>query len=208
MNNQTAYNEWSATYDSVENKTRDLEAKALREMVSGENLDVLEIGCGTGKNTEFLQASAKTVIGADFSEEMLKIAKTKITAGNVEFRRMDLRENWDFADESFDLITCSLVLEHIENLRFVFAEAARILRENGKFYFGELHPFKQYQGSKARFETGEGTFELECFVHNVSEYFATAKKNNLKCVGIKEWFDDENETNIPRLLTMIFEKTK
>lgn len=208
MNNQTAYNEWSATYDSVENKTRDLEAKALREMISGENADVLEIGCGTGKNTEFLRTVAKHLIGADFSEEMLEIAKTKIVSETVEFRRMDLRENWDFADESFDLITCSLALEHIENLDFVFAEAARVLRENGKFYFGELHPFKQYQGSKARFETGEGVFELECFVHNVSEYFAAAKKNDLSCVEIKEWFDDESETNIPRLLTMIFEKTK
>lgn len=208
MNNQTAYNEWSATYDSVENKTRDLEAKALREMISTENLDVLEIGCGTGKNTKFLLSSAKTVIGADFSVEMLEIAKAKITAENVEFRQMDLRENWDFADESFDLITCSLALEHIENLRFVFAEAARVLRENGKFYFGELHPFKQYQGSKARFETGEGVFELECFVHNISEYFVAAKKNGLRCVEIKEWFDDGDETGIQRLLTMIFEKTK
>lgn len=208
MNNKEAYNEWSVTYDSVENKTRDLEAKALRERISGENLDVLEIGCGTGKNTEFLQSVAKTVIGADFSEEMLEIAKTKIVAEKVEFRRMDLREDWDFADESFDLITCSLALEHIENLRFVFAEAARVLRENGKFYFGELHPFKQYQGSKARFETREGTFELECFIHNVSEYFAAAKESDLKCVEIKEWFDDGDETSVPRLLTMIFEKTK
>lgn len=208
MNNQTAYNEWSVTYDTVENKTRDLEAKALREVISGENLDILEIGCGTGKNTEFLQTGAKAVIGADFSEEMLEIAKTKIVSEKVEFRQMDLRENWDFSDESFDLITCSLALEHIENLDFVFAEAKRVLRENGKFYFGELHPFKQYQGSKARFETGNGTFELECFIHNVSEYFAAAKKSDLQCVEIKEWFDDENETNIPRLLTMIFEKTK
>jgi len=208
MNNRDAYNEWSETYDSVENKTRDLEAKALREMISGAGLDVLEIGCGTGKNTEFLQTIAKHLIGADFSEEMLEIAKTKITSEAVEFRQMDLRENWDFTDESFDLITCSLALEHIENLRSVFAETARVLRENGKFYFGELHPFKQYQGSKARFETGDGVFELECFVHNASEYFAAALENNLNCIEIKEWFDDGDETNIPRLLTMIFEKTK
>ena len=96
---------------------------------------------------------------------MLAKAKRKITSENVVFKQLDLRETWDFADESFDLITCSLALEHIENLDFVFAEAARVLRANGKFYFGELHPFKQYQGTKARFETGEGIFELECFVH-------------------------------------------
>jgi ubiquinone/menaquinone biosynthesis C-methylase UbiE len=203
MNNQQAYNQWSQTYDSVGNKTRDLEARALRETISGENLDILEIGCGTGKNTEFLQTKAKHLIGADFSAEMLGRAKEKIAAKNVEFRQMDLRETWNFADASFDLITCSLALEHIENIEFVFAEAHRVLRENGRFYFGELHPFKQYSGTKARFETDSGVFELECFVHHVSDFFEAAVKNDFEIVELKEWFDDDDKTRIPRLLTMI-----
>lgn len=206
MNNKEAYNFWSATYDTVDNKTRDLEAKTLRESISGENFDILELACGTGKNTEFLQSKAKHLTAVDFSEEMLEKAKLKITAENVDFKHSDLRENWEFADESFDLITCSLALEHIENLDFVFSEAARVLRTNGKFYFGELHPFKQYQGSKARFETGQGLFVLECFTHHVSEYFSAATKNNFACCELKEWFDGDDENNIPRMLTMIFQK--
>lgn len=203
MDNQQAYNQWSQTYDTVENKTRDLEAAALRESIDGDGLDILEIGCGTGKNTEFLQTKAKHLIGADFSAEMLVKAREKITSANVEFRRLDLRESWNFADGSFDLITCSLVLEHIENTDFVFAEARRVLRENGRFYFGELHPFKQYSGTKARFETGSGVFELECFIHHVSDFFNAASKNGFEIVELKEWFDDDDKTAIPRLLTMI-----
>ena len=208
MNVQQAYNSWSATYDAVENKTRDLEAAALREIISGDDLDVLEIGCGTGKNTEFLQTKAKHLVGADFSAEMLERAKAKITAENVEFRQMDLREDWKFAENLFDLITCSLALEHIENLDFVFEQAHKVLRENGLFYIGELHPFKQYQGSKARFETNGGVFELECFVHHISEFAAAGKKHNFEVVELKEWFDDEDKTTIPRLLTMIFSNVK
>lgn len=203
MDNEQAYNSWSQTYDTVENKTRDLEAKALRESIDGDGLDILEIGCGTGKNTGFLQTKAGHLIGADFSAEMLAQAKAKITADNVEFRQLDLRESWEFADESFDLITCSLALEHIENIDFVFAEASRVLRENGRFYFGELHPCKQYSGTKARFETGSGVFELECFVHHVSEFFEAALQNNFEVVELEEWFDDDDKTAIPRLLTMI-----
>lgn len=207
MNNQQAYNAWSATYDDVENKTRDLEARVLREIFTGENLDILEIGCGTGKNTEFLETKAKKLTGADFSAEMLEKARAKIVSEHVEFRRMDLREAWDFAENSFDYITCSLALEHIENLDFVFAEARRVLRAGGRFYVGELHPFKQYQGSKARFETGAGVFELECFVHNISEFFSVAARSNFEIVDLKEWFDAENveKNEIPRLLTIVFQ---
>jgi ubiquinone/menaquinone biosynthesis C-methylase UbiE len=137
---------------------------------------------------------------------MLAIAKTKITSSAVEFRQLDLRERWDLPDDSFDLITCSLALEHIENIDFVFSEANRVLKTGGRFYFGELHPFKQYQGSKARFDTGAGVFELECFVHHVAEFFAAGKNNNFEVIELKEWFDDDDKTQIPRLLSMIFVK--
>lgn len=208
MNNQQAYNAWSETYDEVENKTRDLEAAALRESISGKNLDILEIGCGTGKNTGFLQTKAATLTSADFSAKMLEKAKARIKNEKVRFRRLDLREEWDFAENSFDLITCSLVLEHIGNLHFAFGQAKKVLRNKGCFYIGELHPFKQYRGSKARFETGSGVFELECFVHHVSDFYAAGRENNFECAELKEWFDDEDRTQIPRLLTMIFKVRK
>lgn len=207
MNNQEAYNAWSKSYDSVKNNTRDVEAKALRETLSAESFDnVLEIGCGTGKNTTWLLTKAKNVVGADFSNEMLAKAKSKINADNVEFVQTDVRETWNFADQSFDLITCGLILEHIENIDFVFNQANAKLKTDGLFYIGELHPFKQYNGTKARFETDDGRFELECFTHHVSDYFDAAKNNGFDCVSINEWFDDNDRTAIPRILTMIFKK--
>lgn len=204
MNNRQAYNSWSETYDAVENKTRDIEATAIRESIKiAAPLDILELGCGTGKNTVWLLTKARRLIGADFSGKMLDRAKRKITDHRAEFRQMDLREKWGFDDNQFDLITCSLVLEHIGNLDFVFAEASRVLRPNGLFYIGELHPFKQYVGSKARFETESGVFTLECFIHHVSDFLGAAEKNNFELVELKEWFDDANKSQVPRLLTMI-----
>ena len=207
MNVQQSYNAWSKTYDEVENKTRDLEAFALRQsIVANEPLDILEIGCGTGKNTGWLLTKAKHLVGADFSVEMLQKARAKINDEKAVFRQLDLREKWEFAEHSFDLITASLILEHIENLDFIFKQAFRVLRNNGLFYIGELHPFKQYDGSKARFETGSGIFELECFVHHISDYFDAAVQNNFEIVELKEWFDDEVEPLIPRLLSLVFQK--
>ncbi len=209
MNNQQAYNVWADNYDTVQNTTRDLEATALRESVLfSKPLDILEIGCGTGKNTEWLLTKAKHLVAVDFSAEMLVKAKEKITSSNVKIKQFDLRGVWEFSEEKFDLVTCSLALEHIEDIDFIFGQANKVLRTGGLFYIGELHPFKQYQGSKARFNIGDGVFELECFVHNISEFLAAAKNNNFKLVDLKEWFDDNDKTAIPRLLTMIYKARK
>ena len=206
MNNSEAYTRWANNYDTVINSTRDLEAKAFREILLTIQFDdVLEIGCGTGKNTEWLLAKSKSIIAADFSEGMLAKAKTKIDNKIVQFIKTDVREQWLFNENSFDLISFSLVLEHIENIDFIFKEAKCVLKPGGFLYIGELHPFKQYAGSKARFDVEDGVFELECFIHNISDYLNTAKKHQFECVELMEWFDDNNaKDTIPRLLTIVF----
>jgi ubiquinone/menaquinone biosynthesis C-methylase UbiE len=206
MNVQQAYNVWANNYDTVVNPTRDLEGHALRQILADTNCTkILEIGCGTGKNTEWLLTQTQNLIAADFSEEMLAKAKEKIRDENVVFQQMDMRQKWAFADATFDIITCSLALEHIENIGFVFQEAQRVLKCGGQFYIGELHPFKQYLGSKARFETENGVFVLDCFVHHISDFFKTATENGFNCINIQEWFDEGNPTAVPRILTLLFE---
>lgn len=206
MNNSEAYNRWANNYDSVINNTRDIEEKAFKEVLSSIQFDdVLEIGCGTGKNTAWLLTKSKSIIAADFSEGMLEKAKTKIDNKIVHFIKTDVREQWQFNNNNFDLISFSLVLEHIKNIDFIFKEAKRVLKPGGFIYIGELHPFKQYAGSKARFEVEDGVFELECFIHNISDFLNTAKKYQLECVELMEWFDDKNAKDIiPRVLTMVF----
>ena len=132
MNIQAAYNAWSATYDDVLNKTRDLEAVAIRQLLAEISFsEVIEIGCGTGKNTEWLAGKAATIIAVDFSTEMLAKAMAKITARNVRFHQADIAHEWDFAVAPVDLVACSLILEHIQHLDFVFRQAAKALKPGG-----------------------------------------------------------------------------
>lgn len=209
MNVQQAYNSWAENYDTVINKTRDVEGIALREILSEIDFEtVLEIGCGTGKNTEWLLTRAEKLVCVDFSNEMLEKAKDKIQSDKAQFVQADITKNWDFAKDKFDLVTCCLILEHIENIDFVFQQANSVLKSGGYFYIGELHPFKQFQGSKAKFETGNGIFELECFIHQVSDFFQAGKLNDFSCIELKEWFDEDNQAAPPRILTMLFRKNK
>ena len=207
MNTRQAYNIWSQQYDFNENKTRDLEAQALQETLHDINFDnCLEIGCGTGKNTAWLITKAKQVTAVDFSEEMLAKAKEKINSNNVHFVQADITTNWTFTSKKYELITFSLVLEHIQNLEHIFNEVGKCLVQGGHAYIGELHPFKQYAGSKARFETADGTQVVECFTHHLSEFIQTAKKYNLILTTVNEYFDDGDTATIPRILVLVFSK--
>ena len=60
MNNREAYNSWSESYDTVENKTRDLEARALREIVSGEDLKYFGDRLRDGKKYRVFTDQSKT----------------------------------------------------------------------------------------------------------------------------------------------------
>ena len=209
MSVQRSYDSWSATYDTVENKTRDLEKFACREILADIPFQtVIELGCGTGKNTEWLVTKATRVTAVDLSEEMQIIARGKIKAGNVEFRQADSKRPWHFAPSKSDLITCSLILEHIQDLDFIFNQASQRLDPNGHFYICELHPFKQYEGTKARFETGGGIEIVECYTHNISDYFHAAERSGLTLCRFDEWFDDGDRTRVPRLASFLFRSVK
>jgi ubiquinone/menaquinone biosynthesis C-methylase UbiE len=207
MNVQNAYNEWADQYDTNLNKTRDMEALVLRETLGSLVFSsCLEIGCGTGKNTVWLQTKATQVVAVDFSEEMLSKAKEKISQPNVQFLQADINEPWHFVQQPFDVVSFSLVLEHIEDLTAIFKKVAEALSPNGHVYIAELHPFKQYSGSKARFETAAGTQVVTCFNHHVSDFVIAAKKAGLELVGIDEYFDDQDRNQIPRILQLLFRK--
>ncbi|MFY7839021.1 MAG: class I SAM-dependent DNA methyltransferase [Lacibacter sp.] len=204
---QQAYNSWAQQYDTNVNKTRDLEARSLRETLAPISFEhCLEIGCGTGKNTVWLMEKASTVTAVDLSEEMLSKAKEKMTAAHVQFVQADITQSWSFAAKQFDLVGFSLVLEHIEGLSPVIKKAAAVLTKAGYLYISELHPFKQYNGSKARFETETGTQVVTCFNHHVSDFIDAAKESGLQLLSLTEYFDEDDRTNIPRLLTLLFQK--
>lgn len=207
MNTQQAYNEWSQQYDTNNNKTRDLEALAIRRVLQHISFkSVLEIGCGTGKNTEWFAANASYVTAVDFSEGMLAFAKQKIKSTAVQFQQADITQPWKFPNVNYDLISFSLVLEHIQYLDFIFQQANLYLRNDGYIFIGELHPFKQYVGGKARFETANGTQIVPCFNHNISDFIQSAKKYNFSVEDINEHFDDDDRTSMPRILTLLLQK--
>ena len=207
MSIQKAYNEWSGSYDTDRNLTRDLDQKVTREALTDLHFNsILEIGCGTGKNTVFLSQIGANVHAIDFSQGMIDRAKEKVQAENVKFSVADLTKRWPCDGAEFDLLVCNLVLEHIEDLSFIFSEAARVLQNKGRFFINELHPFKQYEGKKARFYKDEETIEVDAFVHHISDYVNTARLNGLQLIKLDEYWHEEDQNKPPRIISFLFER--
>ena len=201
------YNAWAHQYDYDINPTRDLDKSVTIESLS--NIDffkVLELGCGSGKNTEWLITKADKLVGLDFSKNMLDQARKKVKTDKVTFINTDLNENWPVNDNSFDLATINLTLEHIETLDHIFNSLFMKLTQGGKCFVCELHPKKQLSGSKARFEKNGDEIVLDVFYHSELEYIESAEKAGFNLIVKKEWYD--NKKTVPRLISFLFEKLK
>ncbi len=208
MTIQDAYTTWSVTYDDDRNRTRDLDQQVTAATLAGQYFgSIVETGCGTGKNTVFLAEIGDSVTAIDFSAGMLARAREKVQAANVTFVEANLTEVWPVEDRSADLVVCNLVLEHIEELHFIFAEAARVLLPGGRFFVCELHPFRQYQGTQATFQRADGAVLIDAYVHHISDFLAAAEASGLALAGFKEWWHVEDEGKPPRLASFVFVKS-
>jgi malonyl-CoA O-methyltransferase len=200
-----AYDQWSGQYDEDENDTRDLNAEVLREQsfLQGDD-DVLEIGCGTGLNTQWLVEQAGSVVATDFSEGMLETARTRLSGAGVTLRQMDVTEPWPFEEGRFDWLVATLVLEHVKDLDHVFQEGHRVLRSGGGLYLSELHPYRQFGGTQANFEHKESgeTITIDAFTHPVSAFVNEGLDAGFSVRRMGEWHGPDDD--MPRLLSILF----
>jgi malonyl-CoA O-methyltransferase len=204
---EDAYTRWADSYDSDKNLTRDLDQHVTSDMLRGHYRSILELGCGTGKNTSALSKHADQVVALDFSLGMLGRARAKVESNHVSFVAADLTKSWPCLSDSIALIVCNLILEHIPELGPIFSEARRVLASSGRFVVSELHPYRQYAGSQARFHRGEEIIRIPAFMHHVSDFIEAAALNGLSLRDLKEWWHEKDQNEAPRLISFVFEKS-
>ncbi len=209
MSIANAYSAWSVSYDLDRNLTRDLDADVTRLLLTGARFPVVvEAGCGTGKNTGYFCDVADEVHALDFSEGMLRVARQRVLSPRVRFHQVDLSSGWPCGEASAHLVSFNLVLEHIESLTAVLSTAAHCLVPGGTVLISELHPFKQYQDSQARFTDALGQeIKVQAYTHNISDFFRAAEEAGLALVKFNEWWHPEDQVkSVPRLATFLFQR--
>jgi SAM-dependent methyltransferase len=91
-------------------------------------LDILDVGCGSGSNSLALAAKGHKVRGVDISEEGIARYRSHGFEGHVT----DLESGIDYPDATFDLAFCSEVIEHMTSPEILAAEMFRVLKPGGR----------------------------------------------------------------------------
>lgn len=95
---------------------------------------VLDLGCGAGFLCNALALDGHNVSGVDLSETSLATARLHDTTQSVQYLCNHVY-SLPFSNNSFDVVCAMDILEHIEEPQLLLAEASRVLKKGGLFFF-------------------------------------------------------------------------
>jgi ubiquinone/menaquinone biosynthesis C-methylase UbiE len=192
-----AYDLWAKEYDqdSKWNPAIQMERGRIIPLLAPRKSDtILEIGCGTGRLTIPLARMCRNVVGVDFSECMLEVARRKSESyKNIEYIKVDARKKLPFGDSSFDKVVCPLLTNHIENIQRFFNELHRVLKPKGILVFDDPNPdsseivVKHHSVLDNMYDQGKKLF----FTHSIDGYVHCLHRSNFEVEQIiLSRFDD------------------
>ncbi len=95
---------------------------------------VLDIGCGAGFLSNSLARQGHQLTGIDLSSSSLKVAQTYDITRKTHYQQADAC-SLPFEQDQFDAVCAMDLLEHVEEPARVIAEASRVLKPGGLFFF-------------------------------------------------------------------------
>lgn len=100
----------------------------------------LDVGCGGGIMAEEVAAMGFRVTGVDPSAESIATARAHTARSALAIEYLEAPgEHLPFADETFELVYCCDVLEHVNDLQQVINEAARVLKPGGVYLYDTIN---------------------------------------------------------------------
>lgn len=102
---------------------------------------VVDVGCGGGILSESMALQGAWVTGIDLAEKPLKVAKLhRLESGvEVDYRLIAVEDLAAAEPESFDVVTCMEMLEHVPDPVSVMSACARLVKPDGWVFFSTLN---------------------------------------------------------------------
>jgi SAM-dependent methyltransferase len=159
----------------------DFSRKSLELFLRVEVQELLELGCGQGRDTIFFARNGLRVTALDYAEIAVEALKKKATAAGVAssilVRTHDVRQPLPFPDNSFDACYCHMLLcmeLSTGEISFIIGEIHRVLRPGGIVLYSVRSNFDKHYRTGIRLR--EEIYEIGGFaVH----FFTEEKIRNL-----------------------------
>ena len=102
---------------------------------------VLDVGCGGGILAESMDGQGAQVTGIDLADKPLKVARLhQLESGaKVDYRLIAAEDMAEEQPESFDVVTCMEMLEHVPDPVSIMAACARLAKPDGWVFFSTLN---------------------------------------------------------------------
>ena len=102
---------------------------------------ILDIGCGGGILSESLALEGATVVGIDLAEAGLEVAKLHLLESglDIDYKFISAEELVESEQESFDVIACLEMLEHVPDPSLVIEACSKLVKSNGRVFFSTIN---------------------------------------------------------------------
>lgn len=102
---------------------------------------VLDVGCGGGILSESMAAAGATVTGIDLGEAPLKVADLHLLESGlqVDYQQIPVEELAAKQPESFDVVTCMEMLEHVPDPASIISACATLVKPGGHVFFSTIN---------------------------------------------------------------------
>ena len=104
------------------------------------NLTCLDVGCSIGIITRLLGSYFKSSTGVDVDGFAIKKARNQKRINNISFF-VSKEDKLPFKDESFDVVICNQVYEHVKDPKILMKEIKRVLMKGGVCFFGARNKY-------------------------------------------------------------------
>jgi 2-polyprenyl-6-hydroxyphenyl methylase / 3-demethylubiquinone-9 3-methyltransferase len=103
--------------------------------------NVLDVGCGGGILSESMAEKGARVMGIDLGEKALKVAELHSLESGiaVNYKLISVETLAEQQPESFDVITCLEMLEHVPNPASVIAACSKLVKPQGHVFFSTIN---------------------------------------------------------------------
>ena len=186
------YGQWAATYEHTVKTEMDLWLFDAITSVAWSGVErAVDLGCGTGRTGAWLAAhGVRAIDGVDVTPEMLERARARNVFADL--RVADVAAT-GLPAAAYDLVTTSLVDEHLADLAPLYREAARIVRPGAAYVLVGYHPFFIMKaGMPTHFDAADGApLAIETHIHLASDHVAAALAAGFQLAEMREQVIDD-----------------